>query len=387
MKKKIFICTHSQLPHGDANSNYIFHMALSLVNEGFEVIVIGRSKTIDACREMNNGVMCINLPKIQKISGKIEGHTLYGNRLCNELDAQHIHKDDYIIVYGGYVSLFLAIAKRMSFMEQGHINSCVVEWPTRKQFKYKAFDPDYLLWKYVFGKMIPKWKKVIVISENLQTHFNKMGCKTFLLPPLINSDAKVVGKKRNLEKVQFIYAGADAQKDAISNMLLGIEELSEEERKAFVFHITSLTAEKARKLLGEKQYILDKYSECINIHGWIDYAELMNLYYSADYLLLARETNQFTLSNFPSKVPEMMNYGIIPVCSSVGDYTSQYLRHMIDSVIFDGANPMDCAEAMRLAISIPEDQRKKMSEQSIITAKKRFDYRMWGKELAEFISH
>lgn len=385
MKERIFICTHSQLPRGDANSNYIFHMALSLAQEGFEVIAIGRSKSSKTSTENVEGVLCVNIARSKRLPAKIEGHIFFGSQMIRQLRNYHIRKEDYVILYGGYVSLFRSIANKMSWLEKGHVTTCVVEWPTKQQFRWKGIDPNYLLWKYVFNTMIPKWKKVVAISENLRSHFAECGCDTFLLPPMINAQRKISGERKSSEKLTFIYAGADTQKDDIRNMLLAVEKLSDQDRNCFDFHITSLTKEKAEKLLGAKQYILEVFSECLHIHGWMEYDELINLYYSSDYLLLARETNQFTRSNFPSKVPEMMNYGIIPVCSQVGDYTDMYLHHMIDSVIFEGSSSDACADAIRTAISISKEKRICMSQKAIENARDNFDYRQWGKKLSNFV--
>lgn len=386
MEKRVFICTHSQLPRGDANSNYIFHMALSLANVGWKVFAIGRSKENKKTTVDTDGITCINLPKIEKIPAKIEGHLWFGQRIVKELKSLQIKKEDYIVLYGGYVSLFKAVSRNLDFLEKGHITTCVVEWPTENQFIHGKYDLDYQLWKYVFNKMLPLWKKVVVISENLNQHFREIGCETFLLPPMINCTKKISGIRVNNEKVHFIYAGADTQKDAIVSMLLSVTELSDEERNRFVFHITSLTLEKAKSILGKRANLLEEYADCLKIHGWMEYDELINLYYSADYLLLARETNQFTISNFPSKVPEMMNYGIIPVCSEVGDYTSKYLRDSENSIVFKGASPSECADAIRRAITISQECRHRMSENTILSARYCFDYRVWGNKLSDFIS-
>ena len=385
MGNRIFICTHSQLPKGDANSNYIFHMALSLKLENYEVVAIGRSK--DTYRKVIDieGIHCINLERKAHLPAKIEGHMFYGKRVVDELQTMGICESDYVIIYGGDVSLFAAIGSKLEFVEEGHIIACVVEWPTKDQFKHGLFDLDYLLWRYIFYHMIPYWKKVITISSNLDKHFQKVGCCTFQLPPMIDCKGRAAGEKRSSELIRFIYAGADTQKDAIGNMLASIAELSDEKRKQIEFHITSLTEEKARSILGEKKWILEKYSDVIQIHGWMDYQDLIDLYHSSDFLLLARETNRFTLSNFPSKVPEMMNYGIIPVCSKVGDYTDLYLHNMDNSMIFDGASPEECAKAISRAIELSDEERQRLSLNAVNTAKQRFDYRVWGKSLVAFL--
>lgn len=76
-----------------------------------------------------------------------------------------------------------------------------------------------------------------------------------------------------------------------------------------------------------------------------------------DYLFLAREKNIITESNFPSKVPEMLVYGVIPVCSDVGDYTKLYLENDVNAIIFEGAAPEECSQAYRRAINIDKEKR------------------------------
>lgn len=386
MENRIFICTHSNLPQGDANSNYIFHMALALAENGWSVIIIGRSNTTERREIEIRGIKCINIPLIRKVSPKVEGHIYYGKRMLKELQAYHIKRDDYIIIYGGYLSLFSEIGRKLNSVQEGHIITCAVEWPTEKQFKYGKFDLDFLFWHRVFYKWMPNWLKTIVISNNLQKHFNEEGCTTFLLPPLIDCKKKVQGIHTSKSKVQLIYAGADARKDAIKNMLLSLKELSESERDKFEFHITSLTIDQAGDLLGPDKKLIDNYKQCLHIHGWMEYDELIQLYYSSDYLLLAREENQFTISNFPSKVPEMMNYGIVPVCSRVGDYTGMFLHNMKDSLIFEGASVKQCADAIRMIIAVPQEQQRELSENAIMSAERYFDYRVWSKKLTEFLT-
>ena len=137
--------------------------------------------------------------------------------------------------------------------------------------------------------------------------------------------------------------------------------------------------------MDTRSYIIDKYKNSLFIHGWLEYDDLMKLYQSMDYLLLAREKNQFTLSNFPSKVPEMLNYGIVPVCSEVGDYTELYLENNVDSIIFEGSSPDDCAKAIRLAMKKTLPERDKMSIQAKRKAETIFDYRNWSKRVSDFI--
>lgn len=62
------------------------------------------------------------------------------------------------------------------------------------QYKFGKLDPVYLLWHRIFYKWMPYWGKVIVISKNLQRHFDALSCSTFYLPPLIDSEESGLGE-------------------------------------------------------------------------------------------------------------------------------------------------------------------------------------------------
>lgn len=68
---------------------------------------------------------------------------------------------------------------------------------------------EYGLKDRIFYKWMPYWGKVIVISKNLQRHFDALSCSTFYLPPLIDSEESGLGEVcENGNPVKFIYAGA-----------------------------------------------------------------------------------------------------------------------------------------------------------------------------------
>lgn len=386
MENRVFICTHSQLPRGDANSNYIFYMASALANEGWNVVAIGKS--LNQKREAINckGIYCINLPGKKKCLNKMEGQLFFGQYVLKELRRQFISAEDYVLIYGGYLSIFSTIARNLNFLKRGHVATCVVEWPTKDQFRFGRIDPDYILWHRVFYKWMPYWSKIIVISKNLKKCFKGQGCSTFILPPLVDASPNNCQKQHsNNNKVHFIYSGNDTKKDAIKNMLLSLLELDDKEIKQIELHFTGLSEEKAKALLRSDAYLIEKFKNCLFIHGWVEFSDLEKIYLQSDYLLLAREENQFTISNFPSKVPEMMKYGIVPVCSNVGDYTENYLLDGKDSLVFQGASPVQCANAIRRAISITPERRNELKFNAMKKAISVFDYRLWGKSLTKFL--
>ena len=387
MDRRIIICSTNQLPRGNANSNYIFNMAKSLKEYADEVISIGASNQDHRIDEVIEGVRCINISFYKKhIPMIFKGNFSFGLPMINELKKLKITPNDYIIIYDGYALQLRQLDSFFKFMPKGHIVTCVVEWPMKNQYSLAPINPKYIEWLRIFNKWMPNWGKIIPISRNLENHFIKAGCETFILPPMIDSsDYQICESKKVNEVCDFIYSGVFSQKDAMENMILSVEKLTDEERKKFRFHITGNSMQTLESFLGDKKYVLKKYSDNIIVHGRLPYDELLELYANTDYLLLARPENQYTISNFPSKVPEMMNYGIVPVCSNVGDYTNLYLTDGEDSIIFDGCSVDDCANAIKRALSLTSEQRQQMKLNAKNNSAKMFDFRVWGEKLAKFI--
>ena len=172
-------------------------------------------------------------------------------------------------------------------------------------------------------------------------------------------------------------------KDAFESMIKGFSLLTDEELKKVNFHIKGVKKEKIIDCIGEKQW--DRIKKRIFLHHWMKYDELVSLYEKMHFLILARDVNQMTQSNFPSKVPETMAYGIVPIVSRVGDYTKYYLKDEINSFIFDGCTAKDCCNAYKKAIETEFDRYNEMSRESRKCVEEKFDYRNWIDPLKNFI--
>jgi glycosyltransferase involved in cell wall biosynthesis len=105
-----------------------------------------------------------------------------------------------------------------------------------------------------------------------------------------------------------------------------------------------------------------------------------------DFLLIARENKRSTNANFPSKIPESMCYGVIPIVSKVGDYSNYYLTDGKDSIMFNDCTADDCAKAISKAINLTFEERTKMSANSRKCAIEKFYYKNWADALCNYIN-
>lgn len=92
---RIFICTHSQLPIGDANSNYIMHMGKALFNAGWDVYILGKEKQGQSSHITVDGITVINIA-LQKgrVPQKVLGHILFGREVVRTLKKYKVCAED-----------------------------------------------------------------------------------------------------------------------------------------------------------------------------------------------------------------------------------------------------------------------------------------------------
>ena len=120
------------------------------------------------------------------------------------------------------------------------------------------------------------------------------------------------------------------------------------------------------------------------IHGVIPYNELEKLYENMDFLLLSRYEDLVNEANFPSKIPELMTRGIIPIGNKVGDYYT-YLKNGEDSFLFDRNNVEECRDAIVTAIAATRGCMDAFKERARKCAMEHFDFSMWSQRISDFL--
>ena len=331
----------------------------------FSTIIIQRKQTYPD----------INLKDLLMLIFIVAGRSL----VC--LKKLQLSSEDYIIFY---TRNCFTINPVMRYANQKGTMASMAVTEHREDSHYKNI---LLSWrsKYSFKYSISRTKSVIPISRHLERYFQERGCRTLLLPSMANPFEYSFEVNEESNIVNFIYSGNDFAKDSFDTMLKSFLLLTAEEKKKVRFHLTGVKYEKLEKYLGQEKTILEELDSVLTIHPWLEYQDLIKLINQMDYLYIAREITQTTLANFPSKVPEMMCYGVIPLVSRVGDYTDLYLTDGKDSLIFDGCSPEDGLKALRRAIELPKEKRLEMRINARKTAEEKFYYGVWSERISEFI--
>jgi glycosyltransferase involved in cell wall biosynthesis len=246
--------------------------------------------------------------------------------------------------------------------------------------EYKTLE-QYNSYIHIRDEVYLKSNAILSISEYIDKYYEKKGMQTYCFPPMVDiTDYNV--NHRKMDKYRFIILSG---KDSLKSMLQTFSGLEDNERNRIELHLCGI---KKAYLDGMKDEVgWDRLKVCTVFHEWMRYEELVELYQDMHFLVIARNVCQRTLANFPSKVPESMACGIVPVVSEVGDYTKYYLKDGYDSIFIQGDSVEEIRNSIRKAMSMSNDEYEVYSLNALKTARERFDYHVWSSKMNEMLQN
>lgn len=383
MVKRIFIVGSPHFPRGSAGANYDQYIALSLMEKGWKVIILGkginRSEDFQYGKYIYKGIEYYNEPESNVVKYGI-GLSFY-KKMVNKY---HISSQDHFILrdIGWLPQKWMAQRFGIDNMTYVHFEDLRPE-----QFKFHLINPQYWCFLLKWSFKLKKIKKALPISETLEKIEQCYGCRTLRIP--IMADPDEFGESMKTKKpsrLRFVYPGAKLNgcEDDIVLMLHAFSMLTAEEKDKVELHITGTSTERLKMVINDRN-LIDGLSGVLFMHGSLPYSDLIELYREMDFLVLVRFNNPLTIANFPSKIPETLCFGIIPLCSRVGDYTSYYLQNGKDSIIFDVGKVESCVAAIRKTFSLTDEDYLSMRSQARHTAVTKFGYKNWASILDKFI--
>lgn len=384
--KRIFICAERFFPRGDAGANRVLYIAKALQAKGWKVIVFSIGKNDEKDFNKNGyyyegiryeNITCKTIGTVQKV----ERFFLNGKKTVVLLKKHGLTSDDRVYIYSstaGYTRAVLNYAQKLD----ATVVTDVVEWHQPFQFKYGRFDLRYRSFMQCFNKLFVEAKNVITISEMLKKHFEGQGCNVLELPIYIEPKDSFEYKPEE-GKLNLIYPGNPYRKDSLEMMLDSLSMLDIDERQKICLHLTGVSRQMLEQSVPGKEKLLNM--ECVKIHGWMKYQELMDLYRSIDFAFIARPDNTVTNANFPSKVPELMNRGIPVIINTIGDI-KEYLHDSEDAVLIMEATSIACFRALKICLQKSKTDVMKMHENAFQNAKTQFDYRLSEERLDSYFS-
>lgn len=380
---RVIICGYFNFPRGGAAANYVQAIAKVFLALDKKVIVIS-NRNSDVKLE-GNEYQGIKVEDIHLREDKL-GHYLDFNFFIGKyykkiLTKYSIDSCDFIIAYSRdpfILNSVLKIGKKVG----AKTGVCLVEWFEKKDYNRWFSNIGYWKSQIAFYKTNFKFDYIFPISTYIEDYYMNRNCRTFRLPCLVDTEEFEYNEKLIDDKKFFIFPGNGKMKDALEETIQAFSMLNDEEALRLEFHICGVG--KFAKQVIEEHNLENSSAGKIIIHDWMSYEELVDLYQKAHFMILARDISRMTLANFPSKIPETLSYGIIPICSRVGDYTKLYLKDGENSLIMDGCDVNTILLAIRRALAMTKQEIIEYSNRCRITAETKFDYRKWVRPLENF---
>lgn len=379
---RVFIQVYCKYPHGEALANYTQNLANAFVHAGYETILatdINDDYDLSLINKLNNQITVIPIV-LDKDTQKCQKQKNTG--FCDErigvLKKYQITKNDVVLVIWLRNEYFLKKLFEFQKVIGFKIICGILELFGAEDYKSAERYREIV---HIEEEIYLQSDAILSISEYIDRHYMKKGMKVFRFPPMIDAGEYAL-KSKQMDKYKFIII---SKKDSLESMLRAFISLEDDEIEKIELHLCGLNKTVLNEILieSEKKRLI-RFSV---FHEWLQYKELIDLYQQMHFVVLARHVCQRTLANFPSKIPEVMNYGVVPIVSDVGDYTKYYLRHEYDSIFMEGDSAETILDAIRQALSMRVEEYRIYSENAGKTAKDRFDYHVWGPKVREMLEN
>ena len=377
---RIFIVSTQKFPRGDAGANYIQYLALALIDAGADVTVLG-SKS--GTQKIETGIYRAIPYSIGPAPKSLERGVYYPKKFYDEIVEKYsINDKDYILCYS---SNYNGLKFFSRIVGTKHVFLIRVEDMQPMQYKHGKINLNYIFLQKAIRYACAQCGGTLAISKKICNEDQKRGAKSMVLPILADPyeyDANL--DKGKAEPLELIYPGlkVNGLEDDVESVFKALATLSIEEQKKINLNITGTDENKIKAIIGEKLY--EQIKGCITVHGFLPYSDLVCLYQKMDFLILPRKHNKITEANFPSKVPELMSYGVIPICTAVGDYTTEYLSSET-AIILPDSSVYNCKLALKEAVSMGEKRYNKMRRAARSLIEDRLYYKLWGKKILNFL--
>jgi glycosyltransferase involved in cell wall biosynthesis len=382
----IVIITYDRYPEGDAGSVREHAIAKLMKELEHNVFIIGMGTDDYKKENQFDNVSYISIRREFKNKlEKVKNYLLYKNRLkkaLNEYNENHII--NAILVVDVPFNAFFMI-KSFAMKNKVKLIHDSVEWYSPSQFKFGVFSISFLKKELCNRFLINKKFNVIAISDYLYKHFSNKNINVIKIPVILDVKNMIYTTKTSNDKLTFLYAGSPGKKDYLEQIIEGILSLSDETLSQIEFKIIGITIEQLNKQLKVDSVALEKLNKCITFMGRIPRIKVIENIMQADYTILLRsEKYRYAKAGFPTKVVESLSCGT-PVILNITSDLRNYIKDMQQGIIVKDCTANSFAQAIEKALTISNEQRELMRQESRKCAEQFFDYRNYKELLGNLL--
>ena len=379
--KSIVVITSGWFPEGDAGAIRLKMIGKALVEVGYSVTVLCRG-----CLNDEGQVDGISYVSFRNRSGgsvvKTIDYLNFPNKVKNYL-RKHLIGLYGLYIYNVHDSLF-SYYKAFSKTNSVKLFYDCVEWYSPEEYKLGRLDPWYRMKDRTNRKIIDKSFSVITITRYLNDYYSEKGIRTLRVPALCDSIGHITEKSHFNNKLTVFYGGLPGKKDLVGNLLEAALLLNKNEQNRLRFILVGATREYLINVSGVKAGTVDGCSAFLELCGYVSRATVLDKMKTADFAFLARDASlRYAQAGFPSKVVEALS-NATPILCNLSSDLGDYLVDGENAIIAVNHKPEAIRDALRRAIQLSALEKNEMSKQALITAREKFDYRLYKNEISDF---
>lgn len=362
-------------------------MGLALKEAGYEVIHFSISGRPEKCtcvdgRYYHRGMELIKVHHSQqRIPRGLEYYYIGWIHYALAIEKFHPTKEDIVVFYSSDFGLMsgLRIYAKLRGMKTV---ACWGDYFPDDIYAANHKPREFRLYKYTVRNIIPKCDVLIPISHYLENVLAQWGRSSTVIPIMADvEEFNPVFSKDFSGKLKLVFPVTGMMKENLEGIFQGLSQLDDSVLESFEFHITQFwnAQERLQNIFDsmEDAHKRDLLKKALVYHPHLEYDALVELYRQMHFMLLIRQSNQMNLAGFPSKLPETMAFGIIPIATQMGDYAQFYLREGQNSFLIDGTDAQECSRAISRALNTDRETLNAVSHNAYLTAKEKFDYHNW----------
>lgn len=341
MCKNVLYIGGFELPDKNAAAQRVIANAKILRDLGFNVYFIGINRCIDKAvpildtKKEYYDFTCYSIPYPHVLSDWIM--YLTSIRYIYKINLQNI---DLIIVYN-FPTIALFKLYKYAMRNKIKIIADVTEWyGLTGSFVFKIL--KYIDTELRMRFMHCKLNGVIAISRYLYDYYSYKGCRTLLLPPLVDKmDDKwsYVSSKKEDNIIYIVYAGSpgSGNKDKLDKIIKGLDYVERKKECKIRLNVIGITKDEYKKVFND----FEEY-DFVNFLGRLSHVKTITQIKDSDFLIFVRDNNLVNTAGFPTKFVEAISCGIpvlTNVTSNIGDYVVEgqnaYLLDMTNENVFN----------------------------------------------------
>ena len=298
---------------------------------------------------------------------------------------KHIESKDYSIVFMNMGCEIFSKVQRMCKKNNVKLYIDQCEWMDLSSYRFGRFDLRFLCAKRIREKSCKTVSGIISISQLLDNHYKKLGCRSLRIPTILNVSETEYKTENSNRFINLIFAGSlGGTKELLEPIFLSLKENPAFHNRIHL-NIYGPSEQDTLKNIGMNNNLLESVRKCITFFGHVSQDKISSLFLESTFLIFIRPERQSSNAGFPTKLAESMSTGTPVITNDTGDI-GLYLKNGLNGYLLKDNSKESITECFEKILTLSNQEYNKMRVNARVTAENYFDYKQYINEVSYFFS-